>query len=347
MPKCFEARRGMSIIEIAVVIGVVALLTLLLLPLASAFRSGSHGARPLKDSTQIRGIAQACAVWAQNTSGRYPTPSEIDLQGTTLPRPAGLTGPDLSLDTTGNTLSLLIWNGFFPVELAVNPAEPGNVDVMHAFQSASPSTAVNPSQAFWDPAFRGTPLDEPGGKVPGKVGDPSHNSYAQMAWFGERATLWSNTFSSTEACWGNRGPIYELDNNQWRPVKGNAFGERSITKLAHGSRSVWEGNIAFNDHHVAYVTQPDPPTLSWTFPAVGSGAGMNMPDNLFQAERDSDRSVIGENASPVSGNDGRGTIRSTGSGGREALDQRNNYLRPIARVMPGADGAIEAHIWID
>lgn len=72
-----------------------------------------------------------------------------------------------------------------------------------------------------------------------------------------------------------------------------------------------------------------------------------MPDNLFHAEHDNDRSVINENVSPVSGNEGRGIIRYSGAGGREALDQRNNYLRPIAKVIPGANGVSEAHIWID
>ena len=347
MPFPVRCRRAMSIIEIAVVIGVVALMTLLLLPLVAGLRTGSGGGRPLKDSTQIRGIAQACAIWAQNNNGLYPTPSEIDLNGATVARPAGQTGPDRSLDTTGNSLSLLIYNGFFPIELAVSPAEAGNVVVASAYQSANPSAAFDPMQALWDPAFRGTPLDEPGGKIPGRAGDPGHNSYAQMPWFGARITMWTATFSSTEAIFGNRGPVYELHNNAWRPVKGSDFGEHSVTKLIHGPRTAWNGNIAFNDQHVDYFTKPDPPSLIWTFPALGGAPGSTLPDNLFHAERDHDRALIDERATLAVGSDGRGVIRSSGPGGREALDQQNNYLRPIARVLPQPNGTFEAHIWID
>ena len=181
------------------------------------------------------------------------------------------------------------------------------------------------------------------------MGDPSHNSYAQMAWFGERASLWSNTFASTQACWGNRAPVYELHNAQWRPVKGNQFGDRSITMLAHGSRKSWSGNIAFNDQHTEFVTSPDPQQLVWTFPGLGGNpTSMTLPDNLFHAEHDHNRAPISEHATPVSGTDGRGVIyRTTGAGGTGALDQKNNYLRPIARVLPGENGKIEAQIWID
>ncbi len=340
--------RGFSAIELLVVIGVVVLLTLIALPLVGGFRNHHHGPRFLKDSTQVRGIVQAAAIWAQNNNEKYPIPSEVDLTGATISRPDGLVGADRRLDTTGNMLSLLIWNGFFPVELTVSPAEMGNVDVMYPYQSASPSAAVTPGNAYWDPAFRGTPLDEWGGGIPGKVGDPSHNSYAQAPWFDDRAYLWSNTFSATQACLGNRGPAFTLKNDLWEPIPGNSFGARSTTMAIHGPKDQWHGNVGFNDQHVEFYTQAAPTYLTWTFAGISDPTRMTRPDNLFHAEHDHSRALIDEQISQVRGRDGRGTIRGDGApGGPGALDQKNNYLRPIARVLLGEGGQISAEFWID
>lgn len=348
MRRTLPQRQAMTIIEVLVVIGVLVLIALFALPFIGGFRSHHHGPRTMKDSTQVRGITQAYAIWAQNNQGRYPTPSEIDLNGDAIARPAGLVGPDRRLDTTGNMLSMLIWNGFFPVELAVSPAEAGNVERHPNFQSASPSSAVNPAQAVWDPTFRGTPLDEWGGGIPGKVGDASHNSYAQVAWFDDRATIWSNTFNSTQACLANRGPAYTLNNGNWKATPGSSFGSRSVTMKIHGPGSAWHGNVGFNDQHVEFFTRPDPQTLTWTFTGPSGGTPQSLADNLFHAENDSTRALIDEQITMVVGNDGRGTIHGDGSpGGSGALDQKNNYLRPIARVVPGPAGGYSAEFWID
>lgn len=348
MRRPFASRRGLSAIEVLVVLGVVVLLTLVALPLVSGFRTGPSGSRGLKDATQIRGITQAAAIWAQNNNERYPTPSEIDLEGATLPRPADLDGPDRRLDTTGNTLSMLIWNGFFPVELAVSPAEAGNVEVHENFQAASPTSAENPSRAYWDPAFRGTPIDDWGGSVPGTVGDPGHNSYAQVAWFDDRSFMWSNTFDSTQAVLGNRGPVYTLNKNKWEAVQGNNFGSRSTTMLIHGAKNEWSGYVGFNDQHVDFFTRPDPMVLTWTFPGISDPTQQTVFDNLFHAEHDHSRALIDEQIKLAQGTDGRGLISGDGlPAGSGALDQQNNYLRPISRVLPGENGQISAEFWID
>ncbi|MFI4881720.1 MAG: hypothetical protein ACIAQU_03950 [Phycisphaerales bacterium JB064] len=305
-------------------------------------------ARQLKDSTQLRGITQASAIWAQNNQERYPTPSRVDRKGVTIPRPEGLNGRDLSLDTTGNILSAMIFNGFFPVELTVSPAEVGNVEVFANYQFANPTTTVNPPMALWDPAFRGTPLDVWGGKVPGIMGSASHNSYAQVAYYGRREHMWGNTFSASEAVWGNRGPAYTLEEQQWVPLRNSPFGDASTTMRIHGNPTTWEGNVAFNDQHVDFVTQPDPAALRWHFVDVGGQGPDILPDNLFHAEHDRTRAPIGEHLEVAAAGDARGIVRHSGKQvGDEALDQRNNYLRPISKVIPGENGAIEAHIWVD
>lgn len=338
-------RRGFTILEL---IAIIASLVVGYVAAVPQLGQARGQARELKDSTQLRGITQACAIWAQHNQERYPMPSRVDRDGAVLPRPDGLNGIDLRLDTTGNALSMLMWNGFFPVELAVSPSEVGNVQVMANFNSAAPPTAVRPRDAFWDPAFRGTALDEWGGKVPGAAGDASHNSYAQMAYHGTREVMWSNTFSAREACWGNRGPAYTLDQGTWTPLADNPFGDGSTTNRIHGAPETWEGNVAFNDQHVEFLTRPDPQQLTWAFPGLEDQMNRRQPDNLFHSETDHDRRIIDEDIAPVAGNDGRGTLKATGKrGGDGALDQRNNYLRPIAKVVPGENGVFEAQFWID
>lgn len=340
-----HTNRGFTILELVAIIASLVIGYVAAVPQLGQARDQ---ARELKDSTQLRGITQACAIWAQNNRERYPIPSRIDLNGSTIARPDGLVGRDLRLDTTGNTLCLLIWNGFLPPELAVSPNEVGNVEVMANFNSAAPQSAMRPRDAFWDPAFRGTPLDEWGGKVPGAVGDASHNSYAQMAYHGAREAVWSNTFSSAEACWGNRGPAYTLDRGVWTPLAGSPFGDGSTTLRIHGAPETWEGNIAFNDQHVEFLDRPDPMHLSWVFPGLEDQLNRRHPDNVFHSENDHDRTVIDENIALVAGNDGRGSLKATGKpGGKGALDQKNNYLRPISKVVPGENGTIETQFWID
>ncbi|MBY0262375.1 MAG: hypothetical protein K2Q20_08525, partial [Phycisphaerales bacterium] len=49
---------------------------------------GRSGSSPqLKDSTQVRGVVQSLMVWASNNNGRYPIPSELDLEGRTVAEP--------------------------------------------------------------------------------------------------------------------------------------------------------------------------------------------------------------------------------------------------------------------
>lgn len=340
-----HARRAFTLIEVGAITATLTIGAAMVLPQIQEARAT---ARQLKDATQIRGIVQACAIWAQNNQERNPLPSRVDWEGATLPRPEGFEGKLLELDTTGNSLSLLVFNGFIPVELTVSPAEVGNVEVMQNYQHARPTSTVDPERAVWDPAFRGTPLDEWGGKVPGAVGDASHNSYAQVAYHGAREFIWGNTFSATEACWGNRGPVYILREDTWHPLAGSMFGDGSTTMEIHGDPETWEGNIGYNDQHVDYVKRPDPETVVWAFPGIVDESNREFPDNLFHSEHDNSRWLIDEQIELVTETDGRGTVKATGkNGGSGALDQRNNYLRPISKVVPGRNGLIEAKIWID
>ncbi|MCC6227836.1 MAG: hypothetical protein IT432_01260 [Phycisphaerales bacterium] len=194
--------------------------------------------RQIKDATQIRGIEQAMIIWAQNNGDRYPLPSEID-KGDRTVREKGM-----DKNTTSNIVSLLIFNGFISPELCLSPAEcNANIEVDRDYEFNLPNAASERDKALWDPSFN---ADFTKGK--------GNFSYAHMQPHGNRLARWSSTFLSVEAQVGNRGP--EITGVE--PVNGRLTAKvkdpNTVTFLNHGPRESWEGNIAYADCHVDYVT---------------------------------------------------------------------------------------------
>jgi prepilin-type processing-associated H-X9-DG protein len=287
-----------------VVIVIILILIGILLPTMQPARG--HGGRQLKDSTQVRGIVQAMVIFAQNNRGKYPLPSEVDADNKTIAADAQ------SKDTTGNVLSILIYNGNISTELCVSPAESNTGQVVRCddYEFSNPKAAAKPEEGLWDPRFRGTPLDAPTGDR--TAASPGHNSYAQLVNLGARRAKWADTFSTTEAVFGNRGPAYAKDDSAPCPTGGkwklldSVLGTGSNTLLIHGGRTTWEGNIGYNDGHVTFETRPTPDGVLY-----GRGPDLkklDTPDNLFVNESDE-----------TDGDTEAGSV----------LKGRNAYLRPI------------------
>ncbi|GIW74359.1 MAG: hypothetical protein KatS3mg103_0881 [Phycisphaerales bacterium] len=90
------------------------------------------------------------------------------------------------------------------------------------------------------PTFKGTPFDaNPGVTYDTRWQNISNNSYAQVTYFGARNRVWSNTFSSTDAILGNRGPQYQArgsgESLVWE-LPESLIGDQSKTLLIHGPR---------------------------------------------------------------------------------------------------------------
>ena len=233
---------------------------------------GSHRpSRQIRDSANIRGIHQGMVLFAQNNNDRYPLPSVLDKANHTAALPEG--ADPTSKDTTSNIYSLLIYGTFFGPEICVSPAESnGAITMDSGFEFSTPSGAADPKLALWDPGFNADfTASGPKGR------ERSHFSYAHMLPSGPRLETWANTFRATEAVVGNRGPLISgLD------AKHNAaFNTKSNTLLIHGSKTTWEGNIAYNDNHVSYESRLDPETSPYT-----DDKGKVWFDHLFFDEQD-------------------------------------------------------------
>lgn len=333
-------RKAFTLIELLVVIAIIALLIGILLP---ALAKARQSARQLKDSTQTRGIVQGMITWAQNNQDEYPLPSRLDKADQTIAGAVGVNA--FQKDLTRHIFSILIFNGFCPTEMFVGPAEQnGDIKVMDGYESDKPKGAAVIANALWDPKFRGTMLDVVISAP--EVANVSNNSYAHNPPFGKRKVRWSNTFNSTEPVVANRGPVFTFTGGpgngaRWELPVGT-FGTQSNTLLIHGSRTKWEGLVAYNDNHVDFALNPDPDGLLYTFTNLPAGE-RSQKDNIHVNESDLNRTPPAGSGTTATGAAGLGNYSDNAVGGNN-----NAYLRPYYQMAgTPATGAYTMTAWVD
>ncbi len=287
-------RRAFTLIELLVVIAIIAMLISILMPSLGQAR---NAARALKDSTQIRGITQCMAFWAQTHKDDYPLPSQLDKADATVQ----VSGSPFEKDNTGNILSIMIYEGMIPAQILRCAAE-NNPEIVidEGYQFDDPPLAVNPVGALWDPGFAGAPGEMGTAVGLGRRSPQGNNSYAHVPPFGKRRIQWTSTFNATEAVFANRGPIYGGGPGQWVPIPGE-FGDGSNTLRIHGTPKRWEGNVGYNDGRVVFEIEPAPSHLIFTFTGLTSGQ-RSLPDNMFVNEDDLTGVVQYENYPGINAN---------------------------------------------
>ncbi len=302
-----KRNRAFTLIELLVVIAIIALLIGILLP---AIGKAKRTANELRDATQTRSIVQALNVFAVSNGDNYPLPSRLDRNNRTL------RGEDLNnaieKDQTRHIVSILLFQGLIQTEIAISPAEAGAFEQYTGYEADSPeaaagSTEQEDAQALWDPGFRATPKDgevENGNKpTPLEQISSGGFSYAHMAPFLMRRQNWSFTTSSVVPVISTRGAAFELEGSNedgtWELIDSsgesssegnNPLGTTSVTLTMFGSRSEWQGNVAYADEHTERPNRPDPQTVMWQFQGL-DGEHRAQPDNLFVNENDATREM--------------------------------------------------------
>ncbi|MEO0511346.1 MAG: prepilin-type N-terminal cleavage/methylation domain-containing protein [Planctomycetota bacterium] len=316
-PPTRARRAGFTLIEILAVIGIIALLITILIPVVGTARRSATRAT---DSAQLRGIVQAFGSFAAGEDGRYPLPSRLDVSDQTI---EGAT-ESFQKDTTGSIFSLLLYNDFLRPDSLISPAETNAAvrDDNDYSQGAPPTLpGARARFALWDPDFRGTPGDHvlasgtPGSAAPEGI---ANVSYAHAAPFGSRLRSWGTQGSSSTALISNRGPEYldtaaVINNNETTITFAQAPNYQDSNTLEFFTPDrLWSGHIAYNDASVEFGNTPE------SRKRTGSNDGEG---NSFSA----DNAFANEN-----------TFGGEVAARRNQIGQGvNNYLRGYTNVQVG------------
>lgn len=261
--KHAHRKSGFTLVELLVVMAIIALLLGLLLPALAKARAT---ARQVKDATQVRQIHTAWLTWSRSFNGTFPTPGLIDRQPTPNGEIPGKGAEDLAQNGHDNLYGACLAQNFFSAQLCLSPSESSSFVANCATYNFNAYNVAN--DRYWD--------ENNGTRFKANLTAQSNTSYAtldfQLVGNNKSARMvkeWKESLNSKFPVIGNRGVkdgVYDATYNQ------------SKTLEIHGGRSSWEGNICYNDNHVAFESNFTPDGMT------KFGASNNVDDNMFKAE---------------------------------------------------------------
>lgn len=247
-------KSGFTLVELLVVMAIIALLLGLLLPALAKARAT---ARQVKDATQLRQIHTAWLTWSRAFNGTFPTPGLINRVGT-IP---GKGNEDIAQNSHANLYGACLAQNYFSAQLCLSPSESSANVANAATYNFNAYNVAN--DVYWD--------ETAATRFKADLNATSNTSYGTHHLAGARKTKeWKESLNSKFAIVGNRG------------VKDGSYAandyNKSKTLEIHGGRSSWEGNICYNDNHVAFEQNFTPEGT------VKFGPNLDVDDNIFKEE---------------------------------------------------------------
>jgi len=247
-----SCRRGLTRIEILVILSLILIGISILLPSLHKTRSNQQ---VFRRGVVVRTHMIALESWASTYSGAYPLPSIVDAGNTTFAE----TGR--AKDTTSNIYSILIWNMLLTPEALAGASAYTNtpwLKVKDDYDYREPAAARDPKHAIADPSFNSD----------FSAGQDTHSAIAHLQPAGNRLSVWlGQQPRSTLPIISERGPkITGSSTNPDGSISPIYDNPMSRTLNLDPGIPGWTGNVAFGDGHVAYITRPNARTLHSTIP---------------------------------------------------------------------------------
>lgn len=246
-----RSAKGFTLIELLVVMGIIALLLAILLPALGRARAT---AKRVKDSTQVQQTHKGFLTLSRDYGGIFPTPGLIDRVGNNPGRGA----EDLLANDHGKMYAACIMQHAFDTSVLISPAEVSTNVIAFANYNFDAYDVTAADDKYWDPGFKSD------------LTAIANVSYGTLGLFGTRKSKeWKDSYNSKFVVMGNRG----VKDGSLTPADYN----NSKTLAIHGGDKQWEGNVCFNDNHVAYENKFQPDGIT----QFGSGSA-TIDDNIFK-----------------------------------------------------------------